>query len=193
MIIKFNGVESQPYENLTPEHRAEIMKFVDLNNLSSIMEYNDNTKVAVSEFNRIPTLVHLSSLTDLSFYILPKSKTNTPGNIENVCIGIYVKDMVTTTIIPNIILDDPDNTRTLVAVSNRFNEFIKDKCFEILSKKVNTQEEKNKLLLDRMLLTYLKYGFEFNVNTAIPGFTNLQIVYNPTNELVLDRTFTTYA
>lgn len=193
MILTYNGVPSKPYENLSPEHRNEIAKLVDLNNLPSILNYNDNTKVEISQYNKIPALVHLSSLTDLSFYVLPKSKTEAPGNTENICIGIYVKDMVMTTIIPNIILDDPDNSKTLVATSTQFNEFIRRKCYDILSTKVKTQEEKDKLTLDRMLLTYLKHGFEFKVNTAVPGFTNLQIVYNPTNEIVADRTFTTYA
>ena len=192
MIIKFNGVESQPYQNLNPEHREEILKFVDLNNLASIVNYNDNNKVAISEYNKIPTLIHLSSLTDLSFYVLPKSKSNAPGNTENICIGLYVKDMISTTIIPNIILDDPDNTRTLVATSSRFNEFVKDKCFEILSRKVKTDEERRQMVIDRMLLTYLKHGFEFNVDNSSPGYANLQIVYNPTKEMVLDRTFTTF-
>ena len=191
MIITFDGVSSKPYENLSPEHRNEIMKFVDLDNPSKILEYGDKNKVAISEFSKIPALVHLSSLTDLSFYVLPKSKANTPGNIENVCIGIYVKNGITTTLIPNIILDDPDNTKTLTATITRFNEFLRDKCYEILSRKVTTELERTNLTLERMLLVYLKHGFEFKINPS-PGFTNLQIVNNPTNETVLDRTFTTF-
>lgn len=208
MIIRYNGVESGLYENLAPDHRNEILKYFDptqpekligmYNQAFLVNPSNPNNEpwsgdeVLVSEFQKVPMLVHLDSLTDLTYYVLPKSQVGTPGNTDNLCVGLYRRLIGgSTTIVPNIILDDPLNTRSIVGLTNSFYDFIKSKTMEILTRKANSVEEEQKQLVDRLLLSTMKYGFVFDI-TKTQGSANVKISYSPTGELVADRTFTTF-
>ena len=208
MIIRFNGVESKPFDNLVTDHRNEILRFFDPTHPEKIADYYNqsflvnpsnpkiqpwsNHEVQISEYQTVPVLVHLSSLTDLTSYVLPKSQSGTPGNTDNLCIGIYRRlEGGSTTIVPNIILDNRSNVSSIVAIRNDFYNFIRAKTIELLSVKTKTPDEEQKQLVDRLLMSDVKCGFEFDIETK-PGSAIVRITYSPTGEVITDRAFLTY-
>lgn len=209
MVIKRNGKGGDLFGLLNQNHKERILKLFNPSNPRELLQYrnpeftktisNPNIEpfagqpIADDQFCSAPPLVYLGLLTDLSFYLLPKSKAGTPGNTSNLCVGSFrsTDPGSCTTIVPNIVLDNHDNDHSVYNICKEFDDFRKNKMLELLKIKPNNYDEEMELESKRLAMEYAKFGFTINLNNR-KGFTTVRIVYEPTNEVVTDRTVATY-
>lgn len=177
MKIISNSVDSHPFDMLSPEHKNEILKYYNI----KTGEIKD-CLVSVGTSAPIPSTLHLSNLTSISYVLNRKSVTRLEGNTFDIVIGLYTRYNMFTRIASNIILDNRNNTSEIVGLIKDLKTYTTDyRLFDSVS-------DKNRV---KMFLT-LGIGLTIEVN-AKDKFVNIKIGSELTNSIISDRTFIRYA
>lgn len=176
MKIISNSMDSHPFDMLSPEHKSEILKYYDI----KTGEIKDcDVKIGTSV--PIPSALHLSNLTSISYVLNPRSLTGFEGNTFDIVIGLYTRYNMFTRIASNLILDNRSNTSALTGLIDDLKSYTRDyRLFDSVS-------DKNRV---KMFLT-LGIGLTIEVN-AKDKFINIKIGSELTNSIISDRTFIRY-
>lgn len=193
MILKNNKSSGTLFENFTPAHRDEILKYFDPKQPDSLMKWvNPNFlkhpttetelyqggEVQFDEYNKVPVMLYLSCLCQITtVYRVPKETGNSVPTADAL-ISLYHKRGISTPIVEDILLVD-ENKHALCRFTLDIDEY---KCnyknIEALSD------------LEKRLFLVLNYGLEISVDSK-PGASVVTVYHKATDRIITERTFIT--
>lgn len=195
MIVRFDGKPSKPFESFSYAHKEEVLKYFNPEHPEKILElinpefmkspttcedmYAKDKVVRLNQFRTVPTLLHLSSLCQLSTTIRVSKDPAHPFPTADVIVSLYSNSGLFTVLASEIKLI-PENRVALWRISQ-----------DILDFKADYRNIANLSELDKRLFLVLNIGLEVDVKKR-PGYTNIKVVYAPTGMVVTDRSFLTY-
>lgn len=194
MIIRFNGKPSNPFENFSQAHKAELLKHYDPEHPERLLElinpdfikspstctevYAKDRNVIMGLYKTVPTMVHLSCLCQLDTVFRTTKDTGLPCPTADVVVSLYSNAGLFTPLATGIKLI-PENSTALWRITADLAEFKSD------YKNTSGLDD-----LQKRLFLVLNVGLEIDVNKR-PGYTNIKVTYTPSNLVVTDRTLIT--
>lgn len=193
MILNNKKGSGTLFENFTPAHRGEILKYFDIKHPDSLMKWvNPNfltspTKetevyqggeVQFDKYNKVPVMLYLSCLCQITtVYRVPKETGKNVPTVDAL-ISLYHKEGIFTPIVTNILLVD-DNRESLCKFTLDIDEY---KC--------NYKNIESLSDLEKRLFLVLNYGLEVIVDSK-PGASVVTVYHKATDRVLTERTFIT--